>query len=139
MIAFWIAVIGGLTTFVMVANQNKPEMVRDNYYEAGLKEDLIINQARNAQKHNFTVKIVDSTQSLSWIASVKQQKFTAPILVELYRPNQRKQDTLFVLNADSSGIYRTPFKLGKGQWKLAFLTLIDRDSARIEQDYFQQP
>lgn len=138
MILIWVGLFTGLTKLVLLATENKPEMVTTQYYEKGMKTDSILELARNAHKHQFQVQIDSNMPGFGGQAMLDSQVLSQNLKIQFYRPSNPKMDTALVLTPDAQGRFVTVFHPAKGLWNLRLTTTVGADTLLLEQDFVQK-
>lgn len=129
-----IGVLSALTWMVYTALSHRPDMVTEQYYEQGLKEESILRYHRNATNTQFQIQITDSS-TWSFIAQIKGLNIKSPLQVHYYRPSEKKLDQNLMIVADSNGVYHSP-ALQKGEWKMEITTHLAADTLLLEKEFY---
>lgn len=110
------AVIAGIST-VIIATNNKPEMVVDDYYTKGKAINVDLSLLRNAQKQNISAIVKQQDNEL--IIDINGMLNKSSIQFSLYHPTLANRDISLMLTADGNGLYH--FESDKklnGKWQM---------------------
>ncbi|WP_354624796.1 FixH family protein [Psychromonas sp. MME2] len=110
------AVVGGISTLI-IANNNKPNMVADDYYIKGKAINSDLSQLKNAQRLNIKAEIQQVNDQI--VISLGGVKDNSSIYFSLFHSTLADQDITTLLTADAQGRYH--FDTGselKGKWLL---------------------
>ncbi|ABM02777.1 conserved hypothetical protein [Psychromonas ingrahamii 37] len=111
-----LSVVRGVVT-VIIAADNKPDMVVDDYYSKGkaINNDLAL--IKKARANNISASITQSGDELIIDLSGVQDK--SSIQLFLYHSTQAERDLSQLLTADGSGRYRYQSEqLLSGKWQI---------------------
>ncbi|HEY5716030.1 MAG TPA: FixH family protein [Psychromonas sp.] len=97
------AVIGGVST-VIIATDNKPDMVEDDYYAKGKAINKDLTLIKNAQAKNISAFITQSGNEL--IINLRGVQDKSSIHLFLFHSTLSKRDLSQLLTADGNGNYR---------------------------------
>jgi nitrogen fixation protein FixH len=118
-IVFFILLLCGIATAVVIATTHRESMVSENYYEQELKFQDQIDSAARAQKCGAAVRLDrrEDTLVVALPAAQLAQKLSGAI--EFYRPSSPDLDCRFPLapNADGSQAVDVS-KLKAGPWRV---------------------
>ena len=110
------AVIAGITT-VIIATNNKPEMVVDDYYTKGKAINADLSLLKNAKKIGISATILQQDNNL--MIKINGMLDKSSIQFSLYHPTLAKRDISLMLTADGSGLYRFESDNNiNGKWQL---------------------
>jgi len=110
------AVIAGIST-VIIATNNKPDMVVDDYYTKGKAINQDLTLLKNAQQKNISALITQSDNELLINLTGVQEK--SSIRLFLFHSTLAERDLSQFLTADGNGNYRyRPEQSLKGKWKM---------------------
>lgn len=109
-------VVASITTLVIATN-NKPDMVVDDYYKTGKAINADLSLVKKA--HELGLSALVSQQDNRLRISINGSKSNASISFSLYHSTQAKRDKTAMLTADAKGnyYYQTEKSL-KGKWTL---------------------
>jgi hypothetical protein len=111
-----LSIVRGVVT-VIIAADNKPDMVVDDYYSKGKAINNDLTLIKNAQADNISASITQSGDELIINLTGVQDK--SSIHLFLYHSTQAKRDLSQLLTADGSGNYRYQSKqLLTGKWQV---------------------
>jgi len=110
------AVVAGIST-VIIATNNKPNMVVDDYYTKGKAINRDLSLLSNAQSLNISAVVNQQDNEL--VVQLNGMKDNSSIYVSLFHATLAEQDTSSLLTADGKGVYRfvSDNKL-QGKWQL---------------------
>ena len=102
-IAFFVLLVCGLATVVVIAATHRDSMVSENYYEQELKFQHQIDSAARARKSGASLQLDAAAGKLLVAMPAEQlaQKFSGTI--EFYRPSAPELDRAFPLTPDAGG------------------------------------
>ncbi|WP_094752177.1 FixH family protein [Psychromonas sp. CD1] len=110
------AVVAGIATFV-IAIENKPDMVVDDYYTVGKAINVDLSLLREAQQRGITANI-HQIKNVLRIDFTGLKKHSA-IRLSLYHPTLANRDLSSMLTADAQGRYHFESKdILKGKWQI---------------------
>ncbi|MGB5444557.1 MAG: FixH family protein [Psychromonas sp.] len=110
------AVIGGISTLI-IATDNKPEMVVDDYYAQGKAINHDLTLIKNARAKNISALITQSGNELTINLTGVQEK--SSIQLFLFHSTLSERDLSQLLTADGSGNYRYQSAQPlKGKWQM---------------------
>ncbi len=111
-----IAVVGGITT-VIIATNNKPEMVVDDYYAKGKAINRDLTLLKNAQKLNIKALVTQTNNEL--IISLNGVKDNSSINLSLFHSTLANRDISLLLTADGNGDFHFDADTDlTGKWQL---------------------
>jgi len=110
------AVVAGISTFI-IANDNKPDMVVDDYYKTGKAINADLTLLSNAKALGLTAQVVQQKDGL--LISLDALQTKTSIKFSLFHSTQAKRDRFAILTADANGDYHyeTDQSL-TGKWSL---------------------
>ncbi|WP_298943002.1 FixH family protein [uncultured Psychromonas sp.] len=110
------AVVAGISTFI-IASDNKPDMVVDDYYKTGKAINADLSLLTNAKKLGLSAEVVQQADGL--LIKMKGLETNTSISFSLFHSTQSKRDKLSMLTADAEGNYHfeTDQPL-EGKWSL---------------------
>lgn len=110
------AVVAGITT-VVIATNNKPEMVVDDYYKTGKAINADLSLLNNAKKLGISGVVSQREDEL--LITLKGLENNSSISFSLYHATQSKRDNIIMLTADAEGNYHYEIKEAlTGKWTL---------------------
>ena len=109
-------VVASITTLVIATN-NKPEMVVDDYYQTGKATNVDLSRLKKALQLGISALVSQQKNGLR--ISFNGLKSKASISFSLYHSTQSKRDKIAMLTADAKGDYyfKTEESLD-GKWTL---------------------
>jgi nitrogen fixation protein FixH len=132
-IAAFAIFIAGTSTWVAYAMSSDVDLVRADYYEAGLKEDQTVAADERGVKSGATVDYDAATQMLH-IAIPHQQ--IANGTVTFYRPSDSHADRHFALKLNEQGTMQIPVgNLIAGHWRVSLDWLTNGTTYSLEKAY----
>ncbi|MCE2570403.1 FixH family protein [Motilimonas eburnea] len=110
------AVIAGIST-VMIAHDNKVDLVAEDYYKTGKAINADLSKLNNALKSGITTRLVmDGDQGVISIASGDVPPNQA-LKISFYHATLSGRDFTTMLSADAAGHYRFTFPSEiQGKW-----------------------
>ena len=96
------AVVAGISTFI-IANDNSPDMVVDDYYKKGKAINLDLSRLRHAKDLNISADIVITDQNL--MITLNNAPDKAAIKLSLHHATLAKRDLIQMLTANADGHY----------------------------------
>lgn len=110
------AVIGGIST-VIIATNNKPDMVVGDYYAQGKAINNDLTLIKNARADNISASMTQSGNEL--IINLTGEQDKSSIRLFLYHSTQAERDLSQLLTADARGHYRFQSEqLLTGKWQV---------------------
>jgi hypothetical protein len=109
----------GLSVMVVASVTKNIDLVTDNYYEKGLKHEKRIQTVNRTQALEEQVSVVsgEGVVALSFPSQFSPAMVEGEVL--LYRPSDRRLDTVVPVQLDSVGRQQIPTGgLQRGLWKL---------------------
>jgi hypothetical protein len=108
------AVVAGISTFI-IANDNRPDMVVDDYYKKGKAINLDLSRIRRAKERAISAEIVSDDQNL--IITLNNAPDKAAIKLSLHHATLEKRDLIQMLTANADGTYSFENKKSlSGKW-----------------------
>lgn len=100
--ALAITILTALVFLVKISQDNMSEMVREDYYTTGLRQDSLLAQSQKAQSYGLQLDLHLLGECLWLQASIgdslnRQAWPVDSIPLQFYRPNNSKEDVLLVL------------------------------------------
>ncbi|HIP75576.1 MAG TPA: hypothetical protein EYH12_00120, partial [Psychromonas hadalis] len=96
------AVVAGISTFI-IATDNRPDMVVDDYYKKGKAINLDLSRLRHAKDLNISADIVITDQNL--MISINNAPDKAAIKLSLHHATLAKRDMIQMLTSNADGQY----------------------------------
>ncbi|WP_372881081.1 FixH family protein [Psychromonas sp.] len=110
------AVVGGIST-VIIATDNKPDMVVDDYYSKGKAINKDLTLIKNARAKNISAAITQSGSEL--IINLTGVRDNSSIYLFLFHSTLSERDLSQLLTADGNGNYRYRTELPlQGKWQI---------------------
>lgn len=110
------AVVGGIST-VIIATNNKPNMVADDYYVKGKAINSDLTLLKNAQSLSITAQLQQTDNE--FVISLQGVNDNSSIQFSLFHSTLAEQDIAVLLTADGEGRYRFNADSNlKGKWQL---------------------
>lgn len=112
------AVIAGITT-VIIAHDNKVDLVAEDYYKTGKAINADLSKLQTALDANITLHVSLQNEQGEIAFASGGENHQGALKLNLYHPTLAKQDISVMLTADSNGVYR--FDLPKavdGKWSV---------------------
>ena len=110
------AVVAGIST-VVIATNNKPEMVVDDYYKTGKAINADLSLLKKAKELGISGTVVQQEGEL--LIALSGLESNASVSLSLFHSTQSKRDKSAMLTADANGNYHfeTDESL-KGKWTI---------------------
>jgi len=110
------AVVASISTLI-IATDNKPEMVVDDYYKTGKAINADLSLLKKAKELGISGSVVNQENGL--LITLKGIKNNASIRFSLFHSTQSKRDKTQMLTSDANGnyYYETEESLN-GKWTL---------------------
>ena len=122
------AVVAGISTFI-IANDNSPDMVVDDYYKKGKAINVDLSRIRHAKALKISADITVTDQNL--LITLHNAPDKAAIKLSLHHATLAKKDMIQMLTANADGQYYFENTNSlKGKWKVRIEPF--NDSWRIE-------
>lgn len=96
------AVVAGISTLIIASN-NKPEMVVDDYYKTGKAVNADLSLITNAKKLGLSALVIQQDNNLAITFDGLQSNTS--ISLSLFHATQSKRDRFSMLTSDVSGKY----------------------------------
>ncbi|AGH81692.1 hypothetical protein PCNPT3_08770 [Psychromonas sp. CNPT3] len=110
------AVVASISTFVIATN-NQPDMVVDDYYTVGKAINVDLSLLKEAKKRGIEATVTQTENQLS-VSFVGLKEYSA-ILFSLHHPTIAQRDHVTMLTADAQGRYHFESeKVLTGKWRL---------------------
>ena len=110
------AVVAGIST-VVIATNNKPEMVVDDYYKTGKAVNADLSLLKKAKELGISGVVIQQEGEL--MITLNGLKESASISLSLFHSTQAKRDKTVMLTADANGNYHYETETSlKGKWTL---------------------
>lgn len=110
------AVVAGITT-VIIATNNKPNMVADDYYVKGKAINSDLSLLKNAQSLNISAQLQQTDNQ--FVISLQGVNDNSSIFFSLFHSTLAEQDIAVLLTADGEGRYRYSAESNlQGKWQL---------------------
>jgi nitrogen fixation protein FixH len=118
-IAFFILLLCGIATVLVIATTHRESMVSENYYEQELKFQDQIDGAARAQKCGARVQLDSRAGHLLVTVPAGQAAHEAAGTIEFFRPSAAELDCQFPLALNADGVQTVDVsKLRPGLWKV---------------------
>jgi uncharacterized protein len=96
------AVVAGVSTLIIASN-NKPEMVVDDYYKTGKAVNADLSLITNAKKLGLSALVIQQDNNL--VITFDGLQNNTSISLSLFHATQAKRDRFSMLTSDASGKY----------------------------------
>ncbi len=112
------AVTAGITTFI-IANNNKVELVAEDYYKKGKAINADLSKLDKAKELGITAALKFQGQDGIITIATGQTRPGQALKLSLFHTTLKDQDVDIILSADASGNYRFSMeKMLKGKWQV---------------------